>query len=341
MSSHSNISIFVPHAGCPFKCSFCDQNAISGETELPHAEDVRRVCEQAKREIASPENTEIAFFGGSFTAIDRGYMTELLDAAAEYVGEGGFKGIRLSTRPDFIDGEVLDLLKSRGVTAIELGAQSLDDGVLNANARGHCSEDIIRSSRLMKQHGFELGLQIMSGLYKSTPEIERRNLRQVLEIAPDTVRIYPVVIIKGTALARLYEQGSFVPMPFDDIVDICSEMLEAFDMAGIKVIKCGLHASEIVERDMLGGFYHPAFRELCEGRIYRRKLESLLNGTGLKAEQKYDITVSAAPSYISRVYGHKKENSLYFRDRGIKLRVLGDADIPKYEIKIKEVKLCT
>ena len=136
---HSNISVFVPHVGCPHKCSFCDQRTISGAQSLPHGSDVREVCEQALREVSSPENTEIAFFGGSFTAIPRDYMLELLEAAHEYVGEGRFRGIRCSTRPDCINAEVLELLKGFGVTAIELGAQSMKDEVLAANDIAHAT----------------------------------------------------------------------------------------------------------------------------------------------------------------------------------------------------------
>ena len=153
---HNNISIFVPHVGCPHLCAFCDQRTISGENKAPKPEDVRRICLQALEEVSDPENTEIAFFGGSFTAIDRKYMISLLEAANEFVGQGRFCGIRLSTRPDYIDDDILALLKEYNVTSIELGAQSLDDTVLFANERGHTADDIISSSKLIRQYGFEL-----------------------------------------------------------------------------------------------------------------------------------------------------------------------------------------
>ena len=257
---HSNISIFVPHVGCPHRCSFCDQNTISGAVSLPHGEEVREICRKALSQVKSPADTEIAFFGGSFTAIPRDYMTELLQAASEFVGEGKFRGIRCSTRPDCIDEEVLELLKGFGVTAIELGAQSMSDKVLLANDRGHTAKDVEEASRLIRQQGFELGLQMMIGLYQSTGDDEMMTFEKIMAIRPDTVRIYPVVILKGTRLAQLYESGEYQLFggaggmhscfDFDDVVETAAYFLRNFEENGIRVIKCGLHASEFVEQDL-------------------------------------------------------------------------------------------
>ena len=323
---HSNISIFVPHIGCPHLCAFCDQRTISGEDKAPKPEDVRRICSEALAEITSPENTEIAFFGGSFTAIRREYMTALLEAAYEFVGEGKFKGIRFSTRPDYIDNETLDILKSYGVTAIELGAQSLDDEVLTANERGHTCEDVVRASTLIKQHGFELGLQMMVGLYKSTPEKELATMRRIIYIHPETVRIYPVVILKGTKLGSLFLSGEYKPMSFDSVVSLCAQMLTEFDNAGIRVIKCGLHASEFVERDMVGGFYHPAFRELCEALVYRNAFEGEIKKAGLK-QGNAEFAVPA--KMLSKALGQKKSNIKYFDNKGITIKIISSDKLDK------------
>ncbi|WP_308753821.1 radical SAM protein, partial [uncultured Anaerotruncus sp.] len=164
---HANLAVFVPHAGCPRRCSFCSQKSISGAREAPTGESVSALCAESARSLAGADtDAEIAFFGGSFTAIDRAYMLELLEAAAPFVG-GAFRGIRVSTRPDAVDGEVLDLLRRYGVTAVELGAQSMDDGVLMKNRRGHTAADVERAARLVREAGFELGLQMMTGLYGS------------------------------------------------------------------------------------------------------------------------------------------------------------------------------
>ncbi|MCM1226578.1 MAG: radical SAM protein [Clostridium sp.] len=330
---HSNISIFVPHAGCPHQCSFCNQKTISGAQHSPSAEEVHEICRKALEEVSDRNNAEIAFFGGSFTAIERTYMLSLLEAAHEYVGENGFKGIRISTRPDFIDRETLDILKTYGVTAIELGAQSMKNKVLTANERGHTVEDVYNASRLIREYGFELGLQIMVGLYRSTVDDERTTAKKIFEIHPDTLRIYPVVILKGTKLAQLYESGEYQPFDFDWVVDFCSKLL-GFELAGIKIIKCGLHASEFVEHDMVAGFYHPAFRELCEGAIYRYNIAARIYDHD-KNEPKKKYVLAVNPSCISKALGHKKSNVEYFREMGININIIGDERIPKYQCELR------
>jgi len=316
---HSNISIFIPHVGCPHQCSFCDQRTISGAQHLPDGDEVREICEKALGEVRSPEDTEIAFFGGSFTAIPRDYMLELLSAASEFVGAGRFHGIRCSTRPDCIDGEVLGILKKYGVTAIELGAQSMDDEVLAANERGHTSEDVRRACSLIKEAGFELGLQMMAGLYKSTSESDMQTAESITALSPDTVRIYPVVVLNGTKLADLYKSGEYILRPFDDIVEECAEMMKRFQGAGIRVIKCGLHASEFVEQDMVAGYYHPAFRELCESMIYLQKLKEMAQGCSL-------LRITVPAKEISKAVGHKKSNILRMKEMGVTVQIYPSAD---------------
>lgn len=330
---HANISIFIPHIGCPHRCSFCDQRTISGAQRIPHGEDIREICEKAFAEIKSPENTEIAFFGGSFTAIPQAYMLELLEAAYPFVGNDKFKGIRISTRPDCIDRDVLTLLKKYGVTAIELGAQSMSDKVLEANERGHSSADVENAAILIREYGFELGLQMMVGLYKSDMADEFETLDKIAAIRPDTVRIYPVVILKCTRLGDLYQSGEYNTFSFEDVTEFVADAMLRFADKGIKVIKCGLHASEFVERDMLGGFYHPAFREICESHIYRRKIAETV---GCKYGN--NLVVAVNPTCISKAMGHKKSNCEYFKEQGINIKIIGNVDIPKYEIKISEVR---
>ena len=328
---HSNISIFIPHVGCPHQCSFCDQRTLSGAQHLPDGDEVRAVCEKALAEVRSPEDTEIAFFGGSFTAIPRGYMTELLDAAKDFVGAGKFKGIRCSTRPDCIDFEVLGILARSGVTAIELGAQSMSDRVLEMNERGHTAEDVENAAAMIKQWGFELGLQMMIGLYGSTREDELLTMQKIAELRPDTVRIYPTVILRGTRLAELLASGEYVPMSFDEVVDIAAAGLVMFEGSGIRVIKCGLHASEFVERDTVGGFYHPAFRELCEGMIYRCNMSFQIEQSA--GGDKFVFAV--APSCMSKAVGQKRSNIEFFARKGIDIKLIGDESVPKYQCELR------
>ena len=329
---HSNISIFVPHIGCPHLCSFCNQRTISGAQHAPTGDEVRSICEKALTEVRSPENTEIAFFGGSFTAVPADYMQELLEAASEYVGKGMFSGIRISTRPDCINEGILETLAESGVSAIELGAQSMCDHVLEANERGHSVQDVCDSCGLIREYGFELGLQMMIGLYRSTCDDELETMHRILEIAPDTLRIYPVVILRGTRLGELYESGEYVPYSFEKAVELAASAMIMAEGSGIRVIKCGLHASEFVERDMLGGFYHPAFRELCEGMIFRYNMEFALKSAGITEGE---AVFAVNPSCISKALGHKKSNTEYFRKRGIVVKITADDTAEKYQTELR------
>lgn len=315
---HSNVSVFVPHVGCPNKCSFCDQRTISGSQSAPTAEQVREICSKAVSQVKSLENAEIAFFGGSFTAIPEDYMIRLLETAHDFLGADKFKGIRISTRPDCIDEKKLELLKKYGVTSIELGAQSMKDEVLAANNRGHTAEDVRKASLLIKEYGFELGLQMMVGLYKSSQSDEFYTFNEILSLRPDTLRIYPVVILNGTELGELYKSGEFVPFEFETVVDMCADLISKAEENGVRVIKVGLHASEFVEKDMLGGFYHPAFRELCEGRIYRRKFEQLLSGSCVYGK------FSVPERELSKAAGHKKCNIEHFKKKNIEIEIIPD-----------------
>lgn len=335
--SHSNISIFIPHVGCPNKCSFCNQNSITGNSKAPTIDEVRAICEQAFSEIRDKSNTEIAFFGGSFTAINRKYMLELLECTRQFIGKDKFKGIRISTRPDCIDDEILTLLKNYNVTSIELGAQSMDDNVLMNNDRGHTAKDVVTASQLIKSYGFELGLQLMVGLYKSTPELDIQTAEKIIALKPDTVRIYPVVILEHTRLGELYKKGEYVPYSLDTAVDICSQMLLMFIQNGIRVIKLGLHASEMVEDQMLGGLYHPAFKELCENRIFKKNISQKLDCTHSK-----NITVLVAPNAVSKATGQNRCNIIAFRQKGIVVKIKPSDTLKNYEITIiEEEPACT
>ena len=313
-------------------CSFCDQRTISGAQHLPDGKEVREICEKALSEVREPQNAEIAFFGGSFTAIPRDYMLELLEAAHDYIGDGKFRGIRCSTRPDCIDFEVLQLLKDFGVTAIELGTQSLDDEVLSLNERGHSAHDVEDACELIRAFGFELGLQMMIGLYGSTPEKEWATIERIIALSPDTVRIYPVVVLKNTRLGELLVSGEYKPFSFDKAVEISASAMAMFESSGIRVIKCGLHASEFVEHDMVGGFYHPAFRELCEALIYRHNMEFELKHEGSMPKT---AVFAVSPDCISKAVGQKKSNIIYFKELGTDVKIVGDDSVPKYRCMLR------
>ncbi len=331
--SHNNISIFVPHKGCPNDCSFCNQRAISGQTKSAAAQDVEKAVKTAIEYNVEPKNTEIAFFGGSFTAIEREDMLSLLTAAKHFLDIHKFAGIRVSTRPDCIDGEILEILKNYGVTSIELGAQSMNDGVLTANRRGHTADDVRKASKLIKEYGFELGLQMMTGLYKSDFQKDLQTALEIIKLRPDTVRIYPTVVLKNTHLGDLQEMGEYCAPNAEESAPFCAKLLRLFEAEGIKVIKLGLHSSETVESDMIGGAYHPAFRELCEGHIYLEKILEKLRGKD--KNRQYVIYVNKKA--LSKAKGQQKRNEKALKNQGFHCIIKGKENLEEFQIEVADL----
>lgn len=322
---HANISIFVPHIGCPNRCSFCDQRSITGSCRAPRPDDVIEAVRNAvNSKNYDPENTEIAFFGGSFTAINRTYMTHLLQAAAGFVESGVVSGIRVSTRPDAVDDEILTVLEKHHVKAIELGAQSLDAGVLRLNNRGHSVADVVKASELIRKRGFKLGLQMMTGLYGDNDEKALKTARKIAEIHPDTVRIYPTIVLHNTDLEVLYNDKKYSPQTLDEAVSLAVKLISIFEEHDIKVIRLGLHSIE--QGSYVAGPWHPAFSELCSSERY---LQLVLNE--LKDCGKYNIFVN--PSDISKMTGQKKCNLDKLAAKGYICRVLPDKNLSSFMIR--------
>lgn len=319
-----NISIFVPHQGCPCACSFCNQKTITGETVLPDALYVKKTVETALRK--KDYDYEIAFFGGSFTAIDREYMLELLKAAYPYVKSGQVRGIRVSTRPDCIDAEILDILKAYGVTSIELGAQSMDDGVLKENRRGHTAQDVADASGLIQSYGFELGLQMMTGLYTDTQEKAVETAERIIALSPKTVRIYPTVVLKNTYLAELYEKGVYTPLNVEESVELCARLVPMFENADIKVIRLGLHSGKDIKENMLAGGFHDSFGELVKSRILVNKILELPPA---------DYQVFVHPKSLSKLKGNNKRNIYLLMERGYNIKIITDNGLDVDELRIK------
>jgi histone acetyltransferase (RNA polymerase elongator complex component) len=324
---HANVAIFVPNNGCPHMCSFCSQRSITGKAVQPSAKDVSAAAETALRSLGSEApNAEIAFFGGSFTAIERSYMLSLLQAAEPYIRSGAFRGIRLSTRPDAINDEILSLLKQYGVTTIELGAQSMDNEVLRANQRGHTAEQVVAASKLIHSYGFSLGLQMMTGLRGDTDEKSKKTAEQFADLAPDCVRIYPTIVLRGTELGEAYRKGDYQPQSLESAVELCAYLLDYFEEKNIPVIRLGLHATPELKRDMLAGPWHPAFRELCESRRFLNKIKAGLQGQNI---QKGKISIAVNPACISQAVGQKKENLHQLEKLGYSVRIVPDVSVKR------------
>ena len=301
----SIIPVFVPHLGCPNDCVFCNQRRISGAQQPATAQTVKEAIEQAAALPRNGAKRQLAFYGGSFTAIPAAEQTALLSAAKDALDRGEIDAIRLSTRPDAIDEAVLKRLKDYGAETIELGAQSMNDEVLLLSGRGHTAEDVEKASRMIKAAGFRLILQMMTGLPGDSDERSLETARRIAALKPDGVRIYPTVIVRDTALYDLWRAGRYEEHTVEDAVRCCAKLLPVFEEAGIPVIRLGLNPTdELSGGDAVGGAYHPALGELVKSRIMREKARALLQGTPPGSA----VVLAVAPGKISQMVGQHREN---------------------------------
>lgn len=330
-----NIPVFVSHRGCPNDCIFCNQKKITGESGKADFGEIAEKIETSLK--TAPENAEIeiAFFGGSFTGIDFDEQNEYLDTAGKFLSDKRIKGIRLSTRPDYISEKILDNLKKKGVTAIELGVQSMSDDVLLKNKRNLKSEDTYKASEMIKSFGFELGLQMMTGMYGSDREEDIRTAKEIIGLKPKTVRIYPTVVIEDTELFEMYERGEYTPRSLEATIDLCAELFDMFEEAGITVIRAGLMSAENVREDKVIGPYHSSFGELVASLRYLRKLDKELEKTDIKGK---DAEILCERRIISQVAGNKKSNIIKltekYKPKSLKVK---EADIKGWKINVRDI----
>ena len=326
------IPIFVPHKGCPHDCIFCNQKKITGVSTDVTSEDARNIIEECLENIDKDADVEIAFFGGSFTAIDIDIQKSLLSVAKEYVEKGLVKDIRMSTRPDCIDEDILSMLKEYKTSIIELGVQSLDEKVLLDSIRGHQSEIVYKSSKMIKNSGIKLGLQMMIGLPADTEEKCIFTAKKFVELKPDCVRVYPTLVVKDTGLEKLMEQNKYNPFTLEESVNIVKKVLVLFYVNNINVIRVGLQATDDIQigKAVLAGPYHPAFRELVEADMIKDYLEFVI----LQNKNIKQMLVKSNKKNISKIIGNKKTNVKYMEEKfGVLLKTQeSDLDINQLEI---------
>lgn len=332
------IPIFVPHRGCPHDCIFCNQKKITGVSTEVTSEDVRNIIEEYLPTIDNDASVEVAFFGGSFTAIDEDIQNDLLEVAKEYVEKGLIQDIRMSTRPDCISEDILNRLKEYKVSIIELGVQSMDKNVLIDSVRGHDTEEVIKSAKLIKESGIKLGLQMMVGLPSDTEKKCIATARKFIELKPDCVRIYPTLVVKDTGLEVLLNKGEYKPFTLEQSIQIVKKLLALFYVNNINVIRVGLQATEYIQvgKAVVDGPHHPAFRELAESEMIKDYLIYIAKKYNI---EKY-ITVKTNKKNVSKIIGNKKSNSTYMKNKlKINLKTKEeDIDINDLEIVLDDNK---
>lgn len=345
---HINIAIFIPHLGCPFSCIYCNQKVIAAQQEVPSIQDVTRTIEECLSTIPTGARVEAAFFGGNFTTVNQELQRQYLEAVQPYLKQGLIHGVRLSTRPDAISEPILDFLKKYGVTTIELGVQSLSDEVLRASARGYAAADVFKSARLIRDYGFELGLQLMVGLPGDDLAQDLFSARQAVSMGPQMIRIYPTLVLRGTVLEKMWQEGKYTPLSLDEAIAICTEMLLIFEEAGIPVIRLGLHPGEELRQEgtVLAGPFHPAFGERVEQAIYLEQARAAIKPMLDLHPELESVVLHVEEHELSKLIGYKRQNIIklqkYFQL--IDLTVRGEKDdgrnwiavsIPDLEPEIK------
>lgn len=307
IKKHIVIPVFVPHKGCPFDCIYCNQKTISGQVKDASEADIRKTIEDYLK-TSGDAFVEIGFYGGSFTGISKQEQQWYLEIGLSYITAGKVSHMRLSTRPDYINNDILDFLSGYGVRTIELGAQSLDELVLASSNRGHNMAAVVKASEMIKKKGFSLGIQTMIGLPEDTREKAINTAKTVISLEPDIVRIYPTLVIRDTFLQKMYETGKYQPLSLEEAVDISAELLELYEENNINVIRIGLQPTESISQtgEVVAGPFHPAFRQLVQSRLMRSKLEKYFHEN--KLFNVNEIKIECSSKNISNIIGQKREN---------------------------------
>lgn len=333
MPRHINIPIYVVHMGCPNQCVFCDQRLISGESCF-REENVRRTIESCLATAKPDAAIEIAFFGGSFTGIDRGQMVRLLSLAQRYVDAGAVSGIRMSTRPDYIDPEILRILSCYRVSMVELGIQSLSDAVLTACRRGHTAADSLCACRLLREAGIPFGTQMMIGLPGATVDDEVQCAQLCCEAGASAYRVYPTLVFRHTELAAMMDRGAYTPPGVHEAAERMACVMEIFEEAGVPCLRAGLCETDQLRSDdaLVGGPYHPAIGDLARGEIFFSRMSRLASDAGDLSGK--HVVIYTPPHAASLAAGHKRRNICRLREiHGIKsVKIIEKEELMGYNI---------
>ena len=350
MKTHAIIPIFIPHAGCPHDCIFCNQRAITARSAAPAPEETEAVIRRNLRTIRENPNiqtVEIAYYGGSFTGIPLDEQNRYLAIAQDFKMRGEVDRIRLSTRPDYIDEGILKNLRAHSVDLVELGVQSFDPEVLRKSARGYAPDAVRKSAALIRKNGLELGIQLMTGLPGDSYEKCIRSAEETVKLRPSVARIYPTVVVEDTVLCDMYREGRYAPPALEETVRTVKDMVRILTGAGVQVIRIGLKSTDIIKTE--GGAaaagFHPAIRQLVQAELAKDCLEeqlkalldsdpaydpSSVNDESQKSENCRRVTFYSHPASFSDMIGHRRSNKKHFEEKYplLKIRFAVDPSMP-------------
>lgn len=328
---HYTIPVFIPELACPNRCVFCNQQKISGQLFIPEEAEIVSQIETYLAGFPAGAHIEIGFFGGSFTGVPIHEQEHFLRIAQPYLKSGQIHGIRVSTRPDYISADRLDLLKAYGVTTIELGAQSLDEEVLIKSKRGHTIADVVKAAALIISYGFSLGLQMMTGLPGDTLEKTLMTAHRIVELGADNTRIYPALVIKNTELEDLYRSGQYQPLSIEEAVFRVKQIIPIFEEANITILRIGLHPSEglLNGDDLVAGPFHPSFRELAESALWSDLFKDL---TWLRSEEILEIYIPVGQRNMAIGYNGINKKLLELMHK--KVKFIEDENLQYHQYRV-------
>ncbi len=307
---HYNIPVFLPELACPFRCVYCNQFSITGKQKLPDIQDVKNIIERHLESFKEKDRfVEVAFFGGNFTGLPEKMQDDFLKIVQPYLEKGVINGIRCSTRPDYIDEKRVKILKNLGMRNIELGAQTTNDGILRKCGRGHTFKDIENASQIIVNEGVTLGLQMMLGLPFDTFDDDFQTAKDIVRLGAKETRIYPCIVVKDTELERLYKNGEYTPLNFNEAVEQTATLYEYFTENDVKVLRLGLHTSEDLNGDaFVAGPYHKNFAEMVFSRLWGRKFDKM----DVKSD---NFCIEVPENQLNHAIGYRGENKKKLEQR--------------------------
>ncbi len=301
------IPVFIPELACDHRCVFCNQHAITGNQQIPTTEQVSCYINEKLTQISSDvRNIQIAFFGGNFTGIPAKDQEAYLKAVWHFIDSSRVNSIRISTRPDKIDEDKLQILSHYGVKNIELGVQNMCDEVLQKSGRGHTVDDIIRASELIKKHNFILGMQMMTGLPADSAEKTFHTASEIIRLGAAETRIYPLLVLKFTSLHEQYLSGNYTPLTLDETIERLVPVVDAFENSGVRILRVGLHPSrDFLDGDLVAGPWHPSLRQMIYSRLWAKILSE---------NSVYDrrSILKVPTEQFPNAIGYKRENAIKF-----------------------------